>query len=93
MPVIVLLLGIAVWYAWSHKDVPPPLSNPKYKTKQGEYGTLYLYGVPYHEPGTVFQGIWTTWAYDEQDALERFYEEPASDDFVTGKPRRKRERE
>lgn len=41
-------------------------------TKHGKHGTLYRYAIEYGDVGQIRIGIWRTWAYDLEHALERF---------------------
>lgn len=61
--------------------------------KHGKYGMLYLYNIPYKERGDGIYGTYRStariWAYDAEDALDRFYSTPDADDWVhTAKPKR-----
>jgi hypothetical protein len=51
-------------------------SLPPFQTKKGRYGTLYHYRIKYQDdfpnPGYP-DGSWSTWAYSEEHAEERFY--------------------
>lgn len=70
----------------------------EYRTKKGEYGTLYQYKIPFKELGQdsgygTYRGVARVWAYDVEDALDRFYESPDADDFThTAKPKRVQEK-
>lgn len=51
-----------------------------YKTKPGRYGTLYLWQIAYNDvPGPTGErvGMWRTWAYNTEDAWERWYDAEA----------------
>ena len=45
--------------------------------KPGKHGTLYRYAITYTDRGDGGFGrdVWHTWAYDENHALDRFYDD------------------
>ena len=44
-------------------------------TKPGKHGTLKLYRIAYHDDGNKYNdGISRVWAYDEDHAIEKFYD-------------------
>lgn len=48
-----------------------------YRTKEGRHGTLYLWTIGYHDvpgPDGTYIGQWRTWAYNIDDAWERWYD-------------------
>lgn len=48
-----------------------------YRSKPGKHGTLYLWTVSYHDvpgPDGTYIGQWRTWAYNIDDAWERWYD-------------------
>lgn len=48
-----------------------------YASKQGRYGTLYLYGVDYNDvpgPDGCHVGRWRTWAYSAVHAWENWHD-------------------
>ncbi len=52
-------------------------------TKQGTYGTLYRFRVEYtNDPqdGTDPIFAWDTWAYDEEHAIDAFYDAGATEE-------------
>ena len=55
----------------------PARDRSKWITKAGRHGTLYRYAVTYTDKDDEGFGrhLWHTWAYDEEHALDRFYED------------------
>lgn len=49
-------------------------------TKQGKYGTLYLFEISYRDRFDPFNtGTSRYWAYDSEHAVEKFYDSEDSD--------------
>ena len=57
-------------------------------TRPGKHGLQHLFAIPYGDRGYGERdhviGRWRTWAYDADDALERFYEDNEGDFHVLG---------
>lgn len=53
----------------------------EYISKPGKHGTLYRYGIDYasDDGSPVFR--WRTWAYNVEDAWERWHDSNAEDGF------------
>jgi len=52
-------------------------SAPRYLTKKGKHGTLHKYRITYidaDDPGAA-QMTWNTWAYNQEDAEQRFHDD------------------
>ena len=58
------------------------MSRTKYMSKPGRYGTLHYFAVSYDDPFDKAFGVekWRCWAYDEEGAIEKFYDGHGSED-------------
>jgi len=70
-------------------------SRPRYRTKAGEHGTLYLYRVPYRcSADHHHTGADRYWAYDAEHAADLFHcgDGPVLGFEINGEPTRVRDR-
>jgi len=63
----------------------------KYVKKQGEHGVLYKYAIRYTDSYNEWfgEGVWRTYAYNMEDALDKFYDEDDGFEAVSDPKRMK----